>query len=125
MKTTVNNPDAVPPLPVYSHATICNGMVYVSGSVGCDKEYKLQGDVKDQTRAAIGNMRKILQAAGADLENVVKVNVYLTNIQKDFPLMNEVYHEHFPANPPARTCIGVAALPLGADVEVECIAEKP
>ncbi|GBE85131.1 Endoribonuclease L-PSP [Sparassis latifolia] len=124
MKTILNAPDAVPPLPAFSHATVCNGMVYVSGSIGCDKSYKIVGDIKEQTRASVENLRKVLQAAGSDLEHIVKANVYLTNMN-DFPLMSEAYLEYFPGKPPARTCIGVAALPLGASVEIECIAEKP
>ncbi|KAI0927293.1 hypothetical protein AcV5_007858 [Taiwanofungus camphoratus] len=125
MKTVVKSLEANPPLPVYSHATVSNGTVYVSGSVGCDADFKLVGDVKQQTRAALENMQKILKAAGSGLEHVLKVNVYLANIQRDIAPMNEVYLEFFPKDPPARTCIGVAALPLGADVEVECIAALP
>lgn len=124
-KTIINAPEAVAPLPVYSHATINNGTIYVSGSIGADKDRNLKEGVQEQTHAALQNMQKILQAAGADLENVLKCNVYLANIQKDFTPMNEIYIQYFPKNPPARTCIGVAALPMGALVEVECIAEKP
>ncbi|KAH9927062.1 YjgF-like protein [Amylocystis lapponica] len=125
VKQSINNPDAVPPLPVFSHATISDGKVYVSGNIGCDKTYKIAGDIKAQTRAALLNMQKVLQAAGSDLQHIVKANIYLTNMKVDFPLMNEVYLEFFPSDPPARTCIGVAALPMGADMEIECIAELP
>lgn len=86
-------------------------------------------------------MKAILEAAGSGLEHVVKANIYLANMQRDFVAMNEVYAEvcschlfdakallilnskFYPKNPSARTCIGVTALPLGADVEIECIAE--
>ncbi|OCH87718.1 YjgF-like protein [Obba rivulosa] len=125
-KQTVTAPDAVPPLPVYSHATISGKTVYVSGSIGCNKDMSLvEGGVQAQTRAALTNMHKILEAAGSGLDHVLKVTVFLPNIARDFALMNEVYKEFFPTSPPARTCIGVAALPLGAEVEIECIAELP
>ena len=89
-------------------------------------------------------MTKVLKGAGVDRNAVLKCNVYLTNLPRDFKPMNEVYQEvslpslsrfshrpslpplkYFPVNPPARTCIGVASLPLGADMEIECIAELP
>jgi 2-iminobutanoate/2-iminopropanoate deaminase len=90
------------------------------------------------------NIVKVLKAAGATLNDVVKVNIYLSNLSRDFVPMNEVYAQvrlHLgctlkcsddrnlqffqPGQFPARTCIGVAALPVNADVEIECIAELP
>ncbi|PCH40279.1 Endoribonuclease L-PSP [Wolfiporia cocos MD-104 SS10] len=123
MKTCVKSEEAVPPLPQFSHATISNGTVYVSGSIGSDKDWNLAGDIKAQTRAGIQNMEKILQAAGSGLDRVLKCTVFLTNLKEDFKPMNEVYSEFFHTNPPARTCIGVAQLPMGAAFEIECIAE--
>ncbi|KAN0088699.1 Endoribonuclease L-PSP/chorismate mutase-like protein [Tylopilus felleus] len=116
---------AVPPLPVFSQAVISNGSVYVSGSIGCDAEYNIIGGIQDQTRAALDNMKALLEGAGSGLEHVVKVTVYLANITRDFVVFNEIYAEYFPDREtlPARTCIGVAALPLGAFVEIECVAE--
>jgi len=125
MKKVINNPDAIPPLPVFSHATITSDgkLVYVSGSIGCDKDYKLVGGLKEQTRAALENMQKILKSAGSDLQYILKANIYLANMPRDFVPMNEVYIEFFPSEPPARTCVGVSSLPMGADVEIECVAE--
>ncbi|OBZ71665.1 Protein MMF1, mitochondrial [Grifola frondosa] len=106
-KQVVFSAEANPPLPIYSQAIISGKTVYVSGSIGCTRDLVLvEGGVQAQTRAALDNMKKILIAAGSGLEHVLKAN-------------------YFPTNPPARTCIGVAALPLGADVEIECIAELP
>ncbi|KAG9312790.1 Endoribonuclease L-PSP [Chiua virens] len=125
-KVTVNNaPGAVPPLPFFSQAVISNNTVYVSGSVGCDNDHNIVGGIHQQTRAALDNMKAVLEGAGSDLDHVLKVNVYLSNIARDFEAFNEIYLEYFdnPERRPARTLIGVAALPLGAFVEAECIAE--
>ncbi|KAI0631983.1 YjgF-like protein [Trametes polyzona] len=125
-KQIVFSEEANPPLPVYSQAVISGKTIYVSGSIGANKDKQLvPGGVQAQTRAALDNLTAVLKGAGVGRESVLKVNVYLTNLARDFAALNEVYLEYFPSNPPARTCIGVAALPLGAEVEVEAIAELP
>ncbi|KAF7792435.1 hypothetical protein EIP86_003472 [Pleurotus ostreatoroseus] len=149
MPQIVHNPDALPTFPVFSQATISKGQVYVSGNIGCKPDLKtlVEGGVQAQTvgtriyhiqsstsshsclletkRAALENIAKVLKAAGSGLEHIVKANVYLTDME-NFGAMNEVYAQFFEAGKmPARTCIGVKALPLGADVEIECIAEIP
>ncbi|KAE9385475.1 Endoribonuclease L-PSP [Gymnopus androsaceus JB14] len=117
--------DAAPPLPVFSQATVSGGYVYVSGNIGCDHQLKVvPGGIKAETQAALENMSKVLNAAGSGLKHIVKANVYLKNMSEDFTPMNEVYMQFFESDKmPARTCIGVAMLPLGAVVEIECIAE--
>ncbi|EPQ53222.1 YjgF-like protein [Gloeophyllum trabeum ATCC 11539] len=126
MKKVISAPDAVPPLPAFSQAVVSEGKVYASGSVGCDKEFVLvPGGIKPQTRAALENLEKVLKAAGSGLEHIVKANCYLSNMQRDYVAMNEAYLEFFKGDPPARTCVGVVVLPLGADIEIECIAEVP
>ncbi|KZT20117.1 YjgF-like protein [Neolentinus lepideus HHB14362 ss-1] len=126
MKKVISTPDAVPPLPAFSQAMVSDGKVYASGSVGCDKDFKLTpGGIKPQTRAALQNLEKVLEAAGSGLEHIVKASCYLSNMQRDYVAMNEAYLEFFKEDPPARTCVGVVAIPLGADVEIECIAEIP
>ncbi|KAL4062347.1 Endoribonuclease L-PSP [Scleroderma citrinum] len=127
-KVIVLAPDAVPPLPVFSQAVISGGNVYVSGCIGCDDEYNVVGGgIHQQTRAALENLSKILVAAGSGMEHVVKATVYLAHMARDFEHMNEVYQEFFPPESPlpARTCIGVSALYMGAFVEVDCIAVIP
>ena len=79
------------------------------------------GSIADETERVIDNLRAVLSAAGATLDNVVKTTVYLTNMS-DFAAFNQVYARHFTKDPPARTTVAVAALPLGAHVEVEAIA---
>ncbi|GAV98762.1 Endoribonuclease L-PSP [Lentinula edodes] len=119
-------PQANPVLPVFSQAVISKGTIYVSGNIGCDKDMKIVGDIKAQTRAALENIAIVLKAAGSGLDSIVKANIYLTNMARDFGPMNEVYAEFFDKDKmPARTCIGVAALPMGADFEMECTAEIP
>ncbi|EPQ56291.1 YjgF-like protein, partial [Gloeophyllum trabeum ATCC 11539] len=106
-----------------AQAVVSEGKVYASGSVGCDKDFVLvPGGIKPQTRAALENLGRVLKAAGSGLQHIVKANCYLSNMQRDYVAMNEAYLE---GDPPARTCVGVVALPLGADVEIECIAEVP
>ncbi|KIK70597.1 hypothetical protein GYMLUDRAFT_32641 [Collybiopsis luxurians FD-317 M1] len=101
-------------------------MIYVSGNIGCDKNFKIVGDIKAQTRAALENVAVVLKAAGSGLEHIVKANIYLTNMARDFGSMNEAYAEFFAKDKmPARTCIGVSVLPMGADFEMECTAEIP
>ncbi|KAF8832003.1 hypothetical protein HHX47_DHR1000908 [Lentinula edodes] len=126
-------PQANPVLPVFcksvnheTQAVISKGTIYVSGNIGCDKDMKIVGDIKAQTRAALENIAIVLKAAGSGLDSIVKANIYLTNMARDFGPMNEVYAEFFDKDKmPARTCIGVAALPMGADFEMECTAEIP
>ncbi|KXN88884.1 hypothetical protein AN958_06754 [Leucoagaricus sp. SymC.cos] len=126
-KKIVSTADATPPLPVFSQAVIANGFVYVSGNIGCDKQFKLaEGGVQAETRMALENISKVLKAAGTSLENVVKVNIYLTNFDRDFAAMNEIYLQYFGSDtPPARTCVGVVTLPFKANVEIECTAALP
>ena len=106
----------------YSHATRSGNLLFTSGSLGVDGEGNLVEDVQDQTRLALDNLGKVLAAEGADHGDVVKTLVLLETMD-DFPLVNEVYAQFFPENPPARSCFAVKALPLGAKVEIEAVAE--
>jgi 2-iminobutanoate/2-iminopropanoate deaminase len=81
----------------------------------------LQGSVADQTRRALQNLRAVVEKGGSDFSRIVKVTAYLTDMG-DFQEFNGVYGEFFDDNPPARATVGVAALPKGAVVEVDCIA---
>ncbi|KAF4976950.1 hypothetical protein FZEAL_6454 [Fusarium zealandicum] len=113
------------PLPQFSQAVKYNGMVYCSGNIGAipGTNFELvQGTVKDRTRQAIKNLKAILTTSGSSLRNVVKMNIYITNME-NFALVNEAYDEFFTWEPkPARTCVAVFQLPLGTDVEIECTA---
>ena len=83
-----------------------------------------KGGVSSQTSQGVQHLFSVLQEAGLTSKDVVKVNVYLTNMDS-FAEMNEAYAEHFDEPFPARTTVGVASLPLGAQVEIELVAKKP
>ncbi|KAJ7074155.1 Endoribonuclease L-PSP/chorismate mutase-like protein [Mycena amicta] len=126
-KKIVFSEDAIPAMPVFSQATIANGLVYVSGNIGCSNDFVVvEGGVKAQTRRALENVAVVLKAAGSGMEHIVKANIYLTDMT-DFKAMNEVYAEFFEKdNMPARTCVQVVGLPLvGACFEIECTAVVP
>ena len=110
----------------YSHAVQTGDLLYLSGQTPIDSDTGklLEGDIAAQTKQCFINLFNVLEAAGVTPEEVIKVNVFLTDMN-DFPQMNSVYEKQFSAPYPSRTTIGVASLPLGAKVEIEMIAEKP
>jgi 2-iminobutanoate/2-iminopropanoate deaminase len=119
--STDKAPAAVGP---YSQAVSANGFVFAAGQVGLDPDTgKLIGeDVASQTRQALQNIKAVLEASSSCLDHVVKTTVYLADIA-DYGAMNEVYAEFFAEKPPARAAFQVAALPLGARVEIAAIAQ--
>ena len=110
---------ALPFTPAVSSA----GWIAVSGQIGADADGTLGPDVVAQTRLALVNLRHRLRSQGADLDDVVKVNVFLTSMS-DYDAMNAAYAEHFTEHRPARTCVAVVALPRGARVEIEAWATR-
>lgn len=122
MKTieTKNAPAAIGP---YSQAIVANGLVYTSGQIPIDP---LSGvieasGIEAQTKQVINNLTAVLEASGTSLNRVIKTTCYLKNIS-DFAAFNEIYAGYF-VGKPARSCVEVAALPKGALVEIEVIAE--
>ena len=101
------------------------GLVFVSGQLPIDPATGAfpEGGVAEQTRQSLLNARAILQAAGLDLNNVVKTTVFLADMA-DFGAMNEVYAQFFAAPFPARSAVAVKDLPKGARIEIECIAAR-
>jgi 2-iminobutanoate/2-iminopropanoate deaminase len=125
MRNAIQPPGAAKPSAPYSPAIVENGFVFVSGQGPLDLatgEY-IKGDVRAETKRVFENIKSILQAAGTSMEKVVKVNVYLRDIN-DFSAMNEVYATYFTAPYPARTTIQAGALPRGFAVEIECVAKQ-
>jgi 2-iminobutanoate/2-iminopropanoate deaminase len=108
----------------YSHAVRSNGHVFCSGQTPLDPATGalVHGGVADQTRQCFLNLFAVLDAAGLGPADVVKCNVYLTDMA-DFSLMNEAYESQFDAPYPARTTVAVAGLPLHASVEIELVAD--
>jgi 2-iminobutanoate/2-iminopropanoate deaminase len=113
------------PMGPYSQGVIEGDFIFVAGQGPINPETgKLElGDVRSETKRGFENLRAILHAAGSSLDDVVKCNVYLRDIN-DFAAMNEVYSTYFTAPFPARTTIQAGALPGGIAVEIECIAKK-
>jgi len=113
-------PAAVGP---YSQGIRVGDLIFTAGQVGLvpgTREFA-GSDIACQTRQALQNIQAILEAGGSCLNHVVKATVFLQDI-KEWPLMNQVYAEFFTVDPPARSAVEVAALPLGARVEVEVVA---
>lgn len=106
----------------YSQAVVAGQTLYVSGQIPLVPETMEQddGDIAAQIRRVFGNVKAVVEAAGARLDQVVKLNVYLTDLA-NFPVVNEVLGEYFEEPYPARAVVGVAALPKGVPVEVDAI----
>lgn len=123
MKQAVRTQKAPPPLPFFSQAIICQGMVYCSGSIGVSPVTKklVEGGVGERTAQALNNLAAVLEEANSSLRYVVKCNVFLSDMT-NFAAMNRVYDTFFEDPKPCRTCVAVSELPMKTDVEIECIA---
>jgi 2-iminobutanoate/2-iminopropanoate deaminase len=117
--TALGAPDAVGP---YSHAVRSGGLLFCSGQTPLDPATGklVEGSIGDQTRRCLENLQLVCAAAGAELSDAVRLGVYVIDMGT-FPEVNEAYATFFGEGPPARSTIGVAALPLGAGVEIDAI----
>jgi 2-iminobutanoate/2-iminopropanoate deaminase len=125
MRQAILTDKAPKPIGPYSQGIVEGGFIFVAGQ-GCMNPAtgKLAlGDVRSETTQTFANIKAILEAGGSSLDDVVKCNVYLRDID-DFAAMNEVYAAMFRPPYPARTTIQAGALPGGIAVEIECIAKK-
>ena len=125
-RTPIATPDAPAAVGPYSQGIRAGELVFTAGQVPVDPATGtlVTGSIEDQTRRALNNVRAVLEAAGSDLQHAVKLTVFMTDLG-DFKRMNAVYAEYFPGVPPARSAFQVAALPLGAAIEIEAIAVRP
>jgi 2-iminobutanoate/2-iminopropanoate deaminase len=107
----------------YSQAVQAGGLVFCSGQIPLDPATGelVNGDIRLETRRVMENLGGVLQAAGCGFGQVVRTTIYLVDMA-DFPVVNEVYGEFFPAAKPARATVAVAALPKGARVEIDAVA---
>lgn len=122
MKKIISSPHAPKAVGPYSQAVVVGGLIFVSGQLPLDPATStLTEGIEAQTRQSLRNLEAILQEAGQSLAAVVKTSVLLADMA-DFGAMNAVYAEFFTADMPARVCYQVAALPMGARVEIEAIA---
>ncbi|AEC52488.1 hypothetical protein PNA2_1573 [Pyrococcus sp. NA2] len=122
MIEVVFSENAPKPIGPYSQAIKAGNFLFIAGQIPLDKDGKVvEGNIKAQTRQVLENIKAILEAAGAGLENVVKVTVYLRDMN-DFGAMNEVYSEYFNRSKPARVVVEVSRLPKDVKIEIEAIA---
>lgn len=124
VRESVYTSDAPKPVGPYTQAIVSNGIVYTSGSIGLDPitNQLVRGGIEAEARRAFTNLQAVLQASNSDLRNVLKLTILLQDLQ-DFATVNSICRELWPnENYPARTTFQVAALPLGAQIEVDAIA---
>ncbi|KAL3901353.1 MAG: hypothetical protein SGCHY_000661 [Lobulomycetales sp.] len=119
--STASSPSAIGP---YSQAITVNGLIYTSGQIPLDPKTMTivgEGSAPDQARQCLENLKAVLEAGGSDLDNAIKLTVFIKNMD-DFGKINEVYSEYFSKHKPARSCVEVARLPKDVLVEIEAIA---
>ncbi len=119
----VQSARAPAPVGAYSQAVRHGGLVFVSGQLGMEGNGQLAEGPEAQAELALDNLEAVLEAAGLDMESVLKVTVYLADMG-DFGKVNEVYAERFGQPYPARAAVEVSALPKGALVEIEAVAAE-
>ncbi|MFQ6676825.1 MAG: RidA family protein [Fidelibacterota bacterium] len=118
---TNNAPAAIGP---YSQGIECGGFIFTAGQIPIDPDTTklIDGNFQSQVRRVLENIKGILSEGGSDLSRVVKMTVFVTDLN-NFSQLNAVFSEFFGnTNPPARSAVEVSALPLGSEVEIECIA---
>ncbi len=122
-KQCITAEGAPPALGPYSHAVKAGNLLFLSGqgSLAVDGSGIIRGTIEEETHQTFSNIKTVLAAAGADLSDVVKVLVFLKDMD-NFKAVNAVYAEYFPENPPARSCIEAARLPGDMQVEIDVIA---
>lgn len=123
MKRTVLSTDKAPAaIGPYSQGIMTDNLVFISGQLPIDPAdgKMIEGNIGAKTHQILANAKEVAAQAGATLGNIVKTTIFLTDLA-DFQEVNSAYAEHFPAEPPARSTVQVAALPLGSNIEIEFI----
>jgi 2-iminobutanoate/2-iminopropanoate deaminase len=122
-KKVVFTEKAPKPIGPYSQAIIAGNLIFTAGQIPIDPATNqvVQGDIKEQTRRVLENLRAILESVGATFDDVVKVTIYMKDLN-EFSAMNEVYSEYFKNSPPARTTVEVSRLPRDVRIEIDLIA---
>jgi 2-iminobutanoate/2-iminopropanoate deaminase len=123
-KTAITSPELAPPVGPFSQAIEVGGFLYLSGQVGQDPTTGklVTGGIAAETARVFLNLSAVLKAAGKSFDDVVRAGVYLTSMS-DYVALNGIYAKHFSPPFPARTAIAVAALPLGACVEIDLVVK--
>ena len=125
MVKTLHTDKAPAAVGLYSLASVVNGFIFTSGQIPLVPETGelVSDDIKKATARSLDNIKAILEEAGSSLDKVLKVNIFLDDVN-DFAAVNEVYAEYFTEHKPARSCVEVANLPKKALIEIEAIAVK-
>lgn len=125
MKKIITSKEAPAPVGPYSQAIEVDGMVYLSGQISINPKTNevFTGEIQKQTEMVMENIGAVLKAADLQFSHVIKTAIFLTDMN-DFSKVNEVYGKYFAENPPARSCVQVAGLPKGVNVEIEVIARR-
>jgi 2-iminobutanoate/2-iminopropanoate deaminase len=123
-KSAITSPELSPPVGPFSQAVEAGGFIYFSGQVGQDPATGkvVEGGIVAETERVFQNLSALLKTAGKSFDDVVRAGVFLTSMS-DYVAMNGIYAKHFSSPFPARTAIGVAALPLGAHVEIDLVVK--
>ena len=123
-KTPITSPELAPPVGPFSQAIEVGGFIYFSGQVGQDPATGkvVEGGIAAETERVFQNLSVVQKAAGKSFDHVVRAGVYLTSMS-DYVALNGIYAKHFSQPFPARTVIAVAALPLGACVEIDLVVK--
>jgi 2-iminobutanoate/2-iminopropanoate deaminase len=125
MKTIISTSSAPAAIGPYSQAVVCGNLIFTSGQIGLDPESgNLVEGVEAQARRVMENLKAVLAEAGCTFADVVKFTVFIADL-KDFALVNSIMAEEVPEPFPARSCVQIAALPKGALVEIEAVAQIP
>ena len=121
-KKTIHTDDAPSAIGTYSQAVAYNGLLFMSGQIPLDPATMeiVEGDFKARAHRVFQNLRAVAEEAGTNLDQAVKVNVYLTDLG-NFAEVNEVMAQYFNEPYPARAAVGVASLPKGVDIEIEAV----
>ena len=124
-KAAITSPELAPPAGPFSQAIEVGGFLYFSGQVGQDPATGkvVEGGIVAETECVFRNLSAVLKAAGKSFDDVVRAGVYLTSMS-DYVALNGIYSKHFSQPFPARTVIAVAALPLGACVEIDLVVKS-
>ena len=123
MKRIIATPGAPAAVGPYSQAVIANGLLFTAGQIPLDPKTGelVDTDIETATKRVLDNIRAVLETEGLAFRHVVKTTVFMTDLG-EFTAMNETYATFFGSEPPARSTVGVAALPAGARVEIEAVA---
>ena len=121
-KKVIHTNDAPAAIGTYSQAIETNGLVFLSGQIPLDPATMelVEGDFETRARRVFDNLRAVTEATGSDLNHIVKLTIYLTNLE-NFAAVNGVMAEYFDEPFPARAALGVASLPKGTDIEAEAV----